>query len=270
MSVLPDAKMVRRDGFALATYVFGAADAPWLTLSNSLGASARMWQPQLPWLARHFRILAYDTRGHGASDAPEGPYGFDDLVGDVVALLDHFGIARTSYIGLSLGGMTGLGLALDHPGRVENLVCCDARADAPGAVAQMWDDRIAAVDRGGMAAIVDSTFDRWFVPSSLNDADLMAGMRSMFLATSPAGYKGCAAALKRLAFLERLGGMRVPTLYVGGTKDGSAAPAVMGEMAERTPGGRYIEIPDAAHISNVDNPAAFNRAVAAFLGIPSD
>ncbi|WP_048863235.1 alpha/beta fold hydrolase, partial [Acidisphaera rubrifaciens] len=117
-------------GFALNVAIEGPADAPWLVLSNSLAADLSMWDEQATWLARRYRLLRYDTRGHGGSDAPPGPYTIDDLAGDVVALLDHVGAARASFMGLSLGGMTGLALAARHGGRIARLVCCAARADA--------------------------------------------------------------------------------------------------------------------------------------------
>ncbi len=120
-------------GASLFTRVDGAerSDAPWIVLSNSLAADHTMWDPQIPALTARYRVLRYDTRGHGASDAPEGPYDFDMLVADVIAVMDHHGVERATFMGLSLGGMTGLGLALAHPQRLSRLVCCDARADAP-------------------------------------------------------------------------------------------------------------------------------------------
>jgi 3-oxoadipate enol-lactonase len=256
-------------GFRLAAEVSGAPEgAPWLVLSNSLGASRAMWAPQLAWLGRRFRVLGYDQRGHGESDAPAGPYGFDDLTGDVIALMDHFGVGTASFMGLSLGGMTGLGLALRHPSRFDRVVCCDARADAPPAYVQGWTDRIAAVRAGGMGAILAGTMERWFVPQT-RDArpDLMAAMQAMFMATSPAGYIGCAEALKRLDYLKDLPGLSIPALYVVGDSDLAAPPATMRAMADVPPGSRYAEIPRAAHLANIDNPADFASAVGPFLGL---
>ncbi len=189
---------VDRGGFRLAAYIDGQGEgAPWIILSNSLGAAAMMWEPQLELLGKRYRILRYDTRGHGASDAPTGPYSFEDLVGDVIALADHFGIARASYMGLSLGGMTGLGLAIHHAGRFERVVCCDARADNPPAFVQSWDDRGAAIDKGGLAAILGMTMERWFVESWRQaHPEALHRFEDAFLATSPTGYRGCAEALK--------------------------------------------------------------------------
>ena len=259
--------MVDRGGFRLAAQVSGQGEgAPWLILSNSLGASMQMWEPQRAWLGERYRVLSYDTRGHGASDAPPAPYGFDDLVGDVIALMDHIGIARASYMGLSLGGMTGLGLALHHPDRFERIVCCDARADAPAGFVQSWDDRLAAIEAGGLAAILSGTMDRWFVESwRAAHPDHLKRFEEAFLATALDGYRGCAAALKRLDYLKDLGRVRVPILYVVGEKDMGAPAPAMRAMAEATPGSDFAIVPDAAHLANVDNAEAFNRAVAPFL-----
>ncbi|HEV7873673.1 MAG TPA: alpha/beta fold hydrolase, partial [Enterovirga sp.] len=123
--------MVEIAGGRLFTRVDGEDVRPWLVLSNSLAADHTMWDPQIPLLTKRYRVLRYDTRGHGRSDAPPAPYSFDDLVGDVRAVMDHYRVERAAYMGLSLGGMTGLGLALAHPDRLSALVCCDARADNP-------------------------------------------------------------------------------------------------------------------------------------------
>ncbi len=258
---------VDRGGFALATSVTGQPEgAPWIILSNSLGASMEMWMPQLELLGRHYRVLAYDTRGHGRSDAPQGPYTFDELVGDVIALMDHFSIDRADFMGLSLGGMTGLGLAIHHPDRIGRLVCCDARADASVGFVKSWDDRIAAIEAGGLASIMSGTMERWFSQKFRDTRqEQMAAMHAMFLETSATGYIGCAGALKFLDYHKDLGRITCPTLYVVGDEDFGAPPAVMKDMADRTPGAVLAEIAGAAHIANVDEPQSFNAAISAFL-----
>jgi 3-oxoadipate enol-lactonase len=255
-------------GVALNTAVDGPDGAPWLVLSNSLGADLSMWDGQVPALAARYRVLRYDTRGHGASDAPAGPYGFDDLVGDVVGLMDRFGIDRAAFMGLSMGGMTGLGLALDHPGRVVRLVCADGRADAPGPFRAMWDERIARVEAGGMAGIVDFTLATWLTEDwrAAHPAGTET-VRRMVLGTDPGGYIACCRALKGLDYLRRLGGMTVPVLYVGGSEDRGAPPETMRAMAAATPGGVFREIPGAAHVANINAPAAFQDAIGGFLGL---
>ncbi len=261
--------MVDRGGFRLAARIDGRPEgAPWIVLSNSLGAAAMMWEPQLEPLARRYRILRYDTRGHGASGAPAGPYSFDDLCDDVIALMDHFGIGRADYLGLSLGGMTGLGLAINHGARFGRMICCDARADAPPPFAQSWDERMAAIEKGGLTAIVGGSMERWFVePWRKANPDTLKAFEDTYLATSVTGFKGCAEALKRLDYLKDLGRIALPVLYVVGAKDLGAPPPVMRAMAEATPGSAYAEIPDAAHLPNVDNSKHFNAAIGAFLGL---
>jgi 3-oxoadipate enol-lactonase len=257
---------VETDGAAIAAEVTGNEAGDWIILSNSLGATRAMWGPQRAWLEETRRVLSYDTRGHGDSSTPAGDYTFGDLVGDVVALMDHFGIDRADFMGLSLGGMTGLGLALDHPGRVRRLVCCDARADAPEPFAKSWDERIAAIRAGGMTAIWPGTLERWLTPATQAEKpDLVAALKADFEGVRVDGYAGCAAALKRLDYLRRLPQMQVQTLYVVGAEDAGAPPAVMRAMADATPGAKFAEIAAAAHIANLDNPTDFDTAIRAFL-----
>lgn len=248
----------------LSARVDGDAGKPWLLLSNSLAADLTMWDDQIGWLTRTHRVLRYDTRGHGQSTAPQGPYSFDRLVADMVALLDHVRVEQTDVMGLSLGGMTALGLGLSHSARVSRMVVCDARADAPPPFVQSWDDRIAAIRAGGMAAIADGTLARWFTPAAPPSAPERA--RAMILGTSPTGYEGCAAALKGLDYLRHLGGMAVPVLYVVGAEDMGAPPAAMRAMADATPGSAYAEIPATAHVPNMENPAAFAAAIGDWFG----
>lgn len=250
-------------GVALSARVDGDAGKPWLLLSNSLAADLTMWDDQIGLLTRTHRVLRYDTRGHGQSAAPLGPYSFDDLVADMVALLDHVGAARADVMGLSLGGMTALGLGLTHPARVGRMVVCDARADAPPPFVQSWDDRIAAIRAGGMASIIDGTLARWFTPAA--DPSVPERARAMMLGTSPIGYEGCAGALKRLDYLRHLGGMTVPVRYIVGAEDMGAPPPAMRAMAEATPGASFAEIPGTAHVPNMENPAAFAAALGDFL-----
>lgn len=260
---------VEVNGTILNTRIDGEEGAPWIVLSNSLAATLDMWQPQVDLLARRYRVLRYDTRGHGGSDTPPGDYSFDDLVGDVIGLMDRFGIERAAYMGLSLGGMTGLGLALAHPDRIEKLICCDARADAPPPFVASWDDRVAAIRAGGMAAIAEPTLERWFSERfRIDRPDEVARARRMILSTDVEGYAGCAAALKRLDYLQHLPGMAVPTLFVVGEKDSGAPPSVMQAMAAATPGSAFRTVAGAAHIANMDNPTGFAEAISPFLDLP--
>jgi len=258
--------MLTIPGGRLFTRVDGEGGKPWLVLSNSLAADHTMWDGQMALLTGRYCVIRYDTRGHGRSEAPPAPYSFDDLIGDVVAVMDHHGATRASYMGLSLGGMTGLGLALKHPERLERLVCCDARADNPEPFVKSWDDRIAVVDQKGTDGLVAGTIERWLTPGfRQRHPEEEAKLATQIRQTSAEGYKGCAAALKTLNYLKDLGRITVPTLYVVGAEDGGAPLPAVQAMADATPGSRLAIVPDAAHIANVDNPAGFADALRGFL-----
>lgn len=256
------------NGTELNTRVDGPEGAEWIVLSNSLGADLTMWDPQIAFLTRKYRVLRYDTRGHGLSNAPPGPYHFDDLVGDITGLMDHFGIVRSTFMGLSLGGMSGLGLALSHPGRLKKLICCDARADAPAPFVESWDQRSAAIRKGGMEAVVSGSLERWLT-EGFRSADPVATERcaEMIRNTQADGYIACAAALKRLDYLKDLHKLDLPVLYVVGDKDSGAPPQVMKEMAGQTRDSEFKMVLNAAHIANLDNASGFNAAIAGFLDL---
>lgn len=255
-------------GYALNTRQDGPEGAEWLILSNSLGADLSMWDDQIGLLSSRYRVLRYDTRGHGGSDTVGEACSFADLTGDVIALMDHFGIETAAFMGLSMGGMTGLGLAIDHATRVSRVICADGRADAPLPFQQMWDGRIAAVSEGGLEAIVDGTLASWLTEDWREaNPKRTAQVREMILANDPTGYIACCHGLKGLDYFRRLGDAQVPVLYVGGAVDMGAAPEVMQAMADATPGSSYISILGAAHVANINAPEAFNAAIAPFLGL---
>ncbi len=257
---------VEVNGTVLNTRIDGDEGRPWIVLSNSLGSSLGMWDAQIEALQARYRVLRYDTRGHGQSAVPPGPYALDDLVADAVALMDHFGIETADWMGLSLGAMTGMGLALHHPGRFGRMVLADGRADAPEGFRKMWDDRIARIAEGGTEAIADATLGTWLTEAfRAAHPDEAVRLRQMIVDTPDAGYVACATGLKDLDYLRQLGGIGLPVLYVGGSDDPGAPPAVMQEMADATPGARFVEIAGAAHIANINQPQAFTAAIAGFL-----
>lgn len=259
---------ITRDGVTLSAMITGRPGAPAILLSNSLGATVNMWAPQRALLEPHYRVIGYDTRGHGHSDTPQGVYSLDDLVADALAVLDHFEVAQADIMGLSLGGMTGLGLGLDHADRVGRVICACARADAPPPFATSWDDRIAAIETGGMAAIWPGTLERWLTPGFTKCQDAaVAALHADFLQTTVPGYTGCARALQGLDYRKRLPQMAVPVLYVSGADDLGAAPEVMQDMHAATPGSSYKSIPACAHIANLNQPDSFNHTVMTFLGL---
>ncbi|MCW6511190.1 alpha/beta fold hydrolase [Lichenifustis flavocetrariae] len=263
--------IVRSNGVDLATRLDGEPGRPWMVLSNGLASTMACWDLQIPMLTRTHRVLRYDTRGHGDSAAFAGPTSLAELGRDVLGLMDHFGIARADVIGLSMGGMTLLGLAIAHGARLGRVICCDARADAPPPFVANWDTRIAAVRDGGMAAIVDITIERWFTPAfAAREPAAIEAAAAMIQATDPDGYIACAGALKQLDYRRSLGAIRAPTLFVCGAQDLAAAPAVMRDMVGATPGSVYAEVDPGAHVCNVENPERFDAVVGAWLATTAD
>jgi len=257
---------VKGRGGDLSVLASGRSDGPTILLSNSLGAGLGMWAPQRAALESHYRVIGYDTRGHGQSATPDGDCSFADLTGDAIAILDHFGVAQADFVGLSLGGMTGLGLGLGHADRFRRIVCACARADAPPPFANSWDDRIAAITAGGMQAIWPGTLERWLTPDFVAaNPQTVAALEQDFTATTVAGYTSCARALKGLDYLRHLGSMTVPVLYIAGAQDMGAPAGVMEAMTAATPGAAYRVIPDCAHIANLNQPEAFTAALSEFL-----
>jgi len=255
----------------LYSTVGGPEGAPFLLLLNSLGATSDMWQPQLDVLQQHYRTITCDARGHGRSPSPAAPYSFDDLEADALRVLDAHGADRATVMGLSLGGMTALGLGLNEPDRIEKIVCCAARADAPPPFVQNWVDRLAILDDGGISKVWDGTVDKWLSDETRsNHPERETQLRDAFTATTDVGYRGCAEALKRLDYLKDLGKMTVPTLFVAGENDVAASPEAMRAMAAACSGSDYTEVAGARHVINVDRPEAFYLAVAGFLNLAID
>jgi 3-oxoadipate enol-lactonase len=237
----------------------GPEDAPVLVLSNSLGATLGMWDAQAPDLRERFRLLRYDARGHGGSPAPPGPYTIGDLGRDVLSLLDRLGIERVSFCGLSIGGMTGMWLASEAPGRFERLVlCCTAATLDPEA----WQTRAETVRAEGVGAVADAVVERWFTPqfrASRPETAQWAGR--MLRDTHPEGYAGCCEAIRDMDLRDRLPSITAPTLVISGADD-PAIPPEHGELiSDAIPGARFEVISNAAHLANVEQPGEITRAV---------
>jgi 3-oxoadipate enol-lactonase len=242
----------------------GPADGPVLLLSNSLGTDLGMWSPQMPSLAARYRVLRYDSRGHGRSEAPEGPYTIDMLGQDAVAVLDAAGVERALFCGLSKGGMVGQWLGVNAPDRVGRLVLANTAAfiGAP----EVWNQRIETVRAQGMAAIVPGVIDRWFTkPFQERAPDSVARIRDMLLATDPGGYTACCAAVRDMDQRQAIGAIRVPTLVIAGRHDLATSPEQGRLISDTVPGARFLEL-DAAHLSNIEAEAAFTHALLDFLG----
>lgn len=245
----------------------GTGGAPVVVLAHGIATDLTLWDGVAPILmSAGFRVLRYDARGHGGSAAPPGDYSLAMLGEDLLRLMDALGIPGIHLVGLSMGGMVGLGLALDHPGRLLSLVCCDARASAPPEYRQAWTSRAETVRARGMEPMVEPSVSRWFAPGFRDRKPAEAArVEAMVRRTAPAGYCGCAAALRDLDYGPRLHGITVPTLYLVGADDTGAPPAVMRSMQASTPGARYIEIPDAGHLSALEQPGAVATALVSFF-----
>lgn len=254
------------NGIAINYLIEGKEGAPWVTLAHSLGANLTMWDDQVAALEGDYHILRFDTRGHGGTEATPGAYRFDMLVDDITGLWDVLAIDRSHVVGLSLGGMCAMGMALRHPGRVASITVCSARADAPDAVCQLWDQRIAAIEADGMEPMVEATLGRWFTPDFVaSGSPVLDQVRGMIRTTTSQGYIGCARALQGLDYLPRLGNISVPTLFIAGAGDGAAPAAGMKVMHQAVKGSEYVELSPASHISNLEQPQAYNDAVTGFL-----
>jgi 3-oxoadipate enol-lactonase len=252
------------NGVELNYRIEGREGAPWLTFSNSLATNMAMWDDQVAALKDDFRILRYDKRGHGESGALPGNYPIETLVADLIALWDALGIRRSHFVGLSIGGMTGFGLGLDHPDRVLSLSLCCTRADSPPAYNAAWPGRVAIAQKDGMAALIDSTLERWFTAGiRARDRAAMERMGKMIAGTSISGYCGCAWALQNLPYGPLLGAIRTPTLMIGGSDDilldGTR------EAHRAIPGSVYFEVGPAGHIANIEQPDLFTAGLKTFL-----
>jgi 3-oxoadipate enol-lactonase len=235
-----------------------------LIFSNSLGTDIGMWTPQVPELLPHFRILRYDTRGLGASDAPAGDYTMEQLGQDVLELADALQISKFAFAGLSLGGMIGQWLGANAPHRVTALVLANTSANVRPK--SNWDDRRRAVLEHGMSAIVEMAMGRFFSPETLAKHDpLVEAIRTTFLAMNPAGYAGCCAAIRDMDHRPLLPRIAAPTLVIAGDRDVSTPWSGHGEiLASEIPSAKAIHLPT-AHLSNLEAPQAFNSAVLKFL-----
>lgn len=256
-------KIITGDGCPIAYRFDGPDDAPVLMLSNSLGTTMAMWEPQLEAFARNFRVLRYDSRGHGSSGAPVGAYSLDRLGRDVLELLDALRIDVMDFCGLSLGGMVGQWLAIREPARVKRIILANTSSfmGPPSA----WDTRISGVLEGGMASLADASVARWFTDAFLvEDKEATGSVRAMLLGTSPRGYAGCCAAIRDMDLRRMVQLVECPALVIGGTLD-PATPPPHGEMLMKSIPGAELIMLNAAHLSNIEQAAAFREACLRFL-----
>ena len=255
---------IKANGISFNCQVDGREGAPWVVFSNSLMTNLTMWDEQAAALSGDFRVLRYDQRGHGGSDAPAGAYDFDALTADVLALFDAFGIAKAHFVGLSMGGMTAVALAEHHPQRIARLIPCDCGPASTPQSAQQWSERIALAKDKGMEALVEPTVGRWFAPEFLaSNKQAVDKVRAMVRSTPLNGFVGCASALSNFDLRPNLAGIKHTTLFLCGAKDASLGGTKA--LHAGVVSSKMIEIPAAGHISNIENPAIFTRAITEFL-----
>lgn len=244
----------------------GKKDGPVVVLSHSLACSLVMWDPQMNVLNPQFRVIRYDMRGHGESDVPPGPYTLELLADDVIGLIDALNIDRFHFVGLSVGGMIGQALALNYPKRLKTLALCDTASVVPPEAQPIWDERINRTRAKGMESQVNETMERWFNPDFLKQKPPMVEtIRKLILATPVHGYLGCAEAIRRLNYLDRLGEIKLPTLIMVGEDDPGTPVSASKAIHERIPGSKLVIIPSARHLCNIEQAEAFNTALLDFL-----
>jgi 3-oxoadipate enol-lactonase len=245
----------------------GPDSGPVLMFSHSLATHLGMWEPQLDALSDRYRLLRYDTRGHGGTAAPEGPYTLEQLADDAVGLIDAIGIDEIHWVGISMGGMIGQALALNHPDRLTSLTLCDTTSQIPAEASPVWIERIETARAQGMEPLVGPTIERWFSPGYIDRRpDVVDGIRAMIRATPAAGFIGCAQAIMQLDYTRRLAEITLPTLIIVGEED-PGTPVADSELIHGEIGGsELIILPEARHLTSIERADDFNRALSAFLG----
>jgi 3-oxoadipate enol-lactonase len=260
------AQVVRKivvNGIAVNCCLEGPATAPVVMFGNGLATGTSMWEPQAAQFAKRFRVLRYDVRGHGTTEAAPPPYTIEQLADDVVDLLDRLGIGKVAYVGLSLGGMIGQALAVRHPNRIGSLVLCDTTMRSPRA---MWIERIAAIEANGLEPQVEPSIERWFTHSfRSSQPKLVDDMRAMIRATSLRGYLGCAMAMRDMRLESVAPRIAQPTLVVVGRDDRSTPVAEAQALHTAIPGSRLKVIEHAAHLPNIEQASRFNAVLGRFL-----
>lgn len=242
-------------------------EGPWLTMSHSLACKLSMWDPQMAVLKPHYKVLRFDTRGHGASSAPEGPYTLEQMADDVHGLFAELGIKRTHWVGLSMGGMIGETYALKYPGVFQSMVLADTTSRRPPNAEQMWGERIKIAREKGMDALVGGTLERWFTePYRTAHPDVMARIGDDIRNTPVAGFAGCCDAISKIDVLDRLKEIDCPALVMVGDQDHGTPPEMARQIHANLRDSDLLIIPSAAHLSNVEQPDVFNKALTEFLG----
>lgn len=241
-------------------------EGPWLVMSHSLACNLHMWDEEAKRLSKRYKVLRYDTRGHGASSAPAGAYTLELLADDLHGLLQALDVKSPHFVGLSMGGMIGQTFALKYPGVFKSLALCDTTSRYPAEAAGTWAERIKTVEAQGMEPMVKPTLERWFTASYRQQRpEVVERVAAMIRTTPVPGFVGCCHAIPKINLTARLKEIRCPSIVIVG-KDDPGTPVAMAEDIHRAlPGSKLVVIPSAAHLSNLEQPDAFNQALGEFV-----
>jgi 3-oxoadipate enol-lactonase len=254
----------KANGITINYQVDGPEGARWLVFSNSLATSIAMWDEQAAALKDKFRVLRYDQRGHGGTDAPAGRYTYATLLDDAIQLMDALSIKKAHFAGLSMGGATAMGLAQKYPDRVDHVIVCDSPCQSTPQSAQGWEERIAVAQSKGIEALVEPTIGRWFPPETVTkNPPFLDKIRAMIRTTPVNGFIGCAAALADHDYATAVATVKHPVLFMTGEKDAATAP--MRKLHEKLTGSRFVELKGAGHISNMERPQEASAAIRDFI-----
>jgi len=241
-------------------------EGPWLVFSHSLACSTAMWAPQVKTFSQRYKVLCYDTRGHGQTSAPSGAYSLDLLADDAKSLLDQLGIRSCHWVGLSMGGMIGQTFALKYPGVFKTMTLADTTSRYGADLQPVWQARIKTATEGGMEPITQPTLERWFTaPFRASGAKVVSDIAAAIRATPVDGFIGCCHAIPKINLTDRLKEIKCPTLVIVGDQDPGTPPEMAREIHANLPGSELVVIPSAAHLSNLEQPQAFDRALSDFL-----
>lgn len=239
---------------------------PWIILSHSLGCTKAMWEPQLEMLQKNFRVIAYDTRGHGDSGSEGGTYTLDLLADDALGLLDHLGVDKVHWLGFSMGGMIGQTFALRYPERIASIVLADTTSAHTATPVSMWDERIRIAKTQGMDPLVQPAINRWFTETFRNSSPEIVGpVASMIRSTSVDGWAGCCAAIASIHTTDRLSEIECPAMVIVGEFDVGTPLSAALEMHKNLKNSVLVLISNAAHMTNIEQPTQFNRALTLFF-----
>lgn len=253
---------IENEGVSLHVREDGPAEGRVVMFSNSLGTDLRVWDLLLPHLPAGLRLIRYDTRGHGLSDCPAPPYAMDDLVDDALAVIESLGLQRVTFVGLSIGGLTGQGLAARNPERVKALVLMDTAAKIGSS--DVWTDRIAQLRSGGIESIAQVVLERWFADDFRTRPCQLAPWHNMLTRTPLDGYIGCCAAIAETDLTHSTAKLELPILAMAGTEDGATPPELV-QATARLCGAEFHLIDGAGHLPCVEQAARTGALISRFL-----